>query len=134
MTRISTRPLIEGVARYYGVTFGEIMARDTKRRFVIARRGAICAVVNARHDMSYPRVARIFGLDHTTLYHHLHAAGAFQPRRGPPLSVADLAEAREMKRRGVIVRHIAERFDVSISKLYRILRDHPTPGAPAPVA
>lgn len=67
-----TRALIREVAERHGCTYADIMRRDRHRQFVDARAAAIKAVREARPHLSFPQLGRIFGVDHTTIMHHLN--------------------------------------------------------------
>ena len=72
--------LIRAVARRHGVTVREIMGRRALSHLVAARRAAIVAIYDNFPD-SLPQIGRLFGRDHTTILHHVRAAGR-APRKG----------------------------------------------------
>ena len=57
---------------------------------VLARRDAIARIILTFPELSFPRVARIFSLDHTTVMHHARIAGL--PPRKPSPNQANAAE------------------------------------------
>jgi hypothetical protein len=80
---VPLRPLefMREVAERNGLTVADIMGKRRKRRIIAARREAIYLVwLNCRFGVeqrrySLPEIGRVFGLDHTTVLHHLKAMG-----------------------------------------------------------
>ena len=58
---------VREVAHKHGVAMSEIFSRDRTHRVVDARHEAIARVHQANPDMSFPRIGRLFGRDHTTV-------------------------------------------------------------------
>jgi chromosomal replication initiation ATPase DnaA len=77
-----TRAIIREVADLYGVRVDDILYGDRTARNVAARRQAIVAVIRAKPHLSYPQVARIFNMDHTTCVHHAQVAGLASRKAG----------------------------------------------------
>jgi chromosomal replication initiation ATPase DnaA len=73
--------IVDQVAFWHGVTSADIFGKSKMRGFVIPRRDAICAIVRNWPHRSYPEVGRFFGLDHSTIQHHLEVAGVKVPRQ-----------------------------------------------------
>lgn len=77
-----TRAIIREIADLYGVRVKDILHGDRTARNVAARRQAIVAVIKAKPNLSYPQVARIFHMDHTTAVHHAQVAGLASRKAG----------------------------------------------------
>lgn len=73
------RDLITWTAAANGSTYELVMSAGRSRPVVVARRACIVAVHRARPDLSYPALGRVFDRDHTTVMHHLWAAGVHVP-------------------------------------------------------
>lgn len=77
--RAHIKSLIAKAAEANGVTYEAVMSRARPRNVCRARFDAIAAVVKAYPDMSFPRVGKIFGRDHSSVMHALMQRG-FAPR------------------------------------------------------
>jgi len=79
--RTHIKALIAKAAKDNGVTYEAIMSRARPRDVCRARFDAIAAVSAAYPDMSFPRIGKIFGRDHSSIVHALMMRGV-QPRSG----------------------------------------------------
>jgi hypothetical protein len=79
--RAHIKSLIAKAAADNGVTYEAVMGRARHRPVVHARFVAIAAVCAAYPDMSFPRIGKIFGRDHSTIIHALMSRGV-PPRSG----------------------------------------------------
>ncbi len=73
--RAHIKSLIAKAAEANGVTYDAVMSRARPRNVCSARFDAIAAVASAYPDMSFPRLGRIFGRDHSTVVHALMMRG-----------------------------------------------------------
>jgi hypothetical protein len=94
--RTHIKHLIATAAAANGVTYEAIMSRARPRDVCRARFDAIAAVVNAYPDMSFPRVGKIFGRDHSSVMHALMKRG-FKPRSRHIEQYAKFAAAMQWK-------------------------------------
>lgn len=79
-----TRAIIVNAITPFGVTYQDVMGKRRYKAHASARAAAITAVHLARPDWSYPDLGRVFGLDHSTIIHHIQQCGAWRPsNRGP---------------------------------------------------
>lgn len=67
--------LIGDIARKHQMTYDAVMRKDRHRSVVSARCEAIRTVAAQYPRLSYPELGRIFGMDHTTILHHLDKTG-----------------------------------------------------------
>ncbi len=80
---VPLRPLefMQIAAEECGVTVADIMGKRRLRKIIRARRKAIhlvwlnCRMGITQRRYSTPEIGRVFGLDHTTVLHHLKAMG-----------------------------------------------------------
>jgi hypothetical protein len=79
--RTHIKSLIANAAKVNGVTYEAVMSRARPRDVCRARFAAITAVAAAYPDMSFPRLGRIFGRDHSSIVHALMVSGV-PPRSG----------------------------------------------------
>ena len=70
-----TRAIIREVAERHGVKPADIIYGGRTAKLVDARHEAIVAVHYARPHWSYPDLARVFGLDHTSVIHAFERQG-----------------------------------------------------------
>lgn len=69
MAAASSELIIQLCAAKHGCTVADIHAKTRAKPAVTARHEAAYLIKTHRPDMSYPMVARIFGMDHTTIIH-----------------------------------------------------------------
>lgn len=79
--RTHIKAIIAKAAADNGVSYEAIMSRARPRDICRARFDAIAAVAAAYPDMSFPRIGKIFGRDHSSIVHALMMRGV-QPRSG----------------------------------------------------
>ena len=65
--RDSLLAVIDAIAVKHGMTAADIRGPDRRHKFVIARHEAMAAVKQAKPDMSYPQMGRLFNRDHSTV-------------------------------------------------------------------
>jgi hypothetical protein len=94
--RAHIKSLIAKAATDNRVTYEAVMSRTRTREVVDARFDAIAAVVSAYPDMSFPRVGKIFGRDHSSVMHALMKRG-FKPRSRHIEQYAKFAAAMQWK-------------------------------------
>lgn len=75
-----------------GVEHGVVRSRLRTASAVKARREAVVAMRNLNPTWSYPRLGQFFGLDHSTIIHHLQAAGAWKESNKSPAWHKKIAE------------------------------------------
>ena len=67
--RLMQRDLLEDARRHaaaYNVTLGEFLS-GSRRKGIVAARHAFWAELYSRGHWSYPRIAELFGVDHTSV-------------------------------------------------------------------
>ena len=64
--RETARKMVERVAEKHGLGAKALFVRSTRRAIVYPRQQAMYAI-RQRLGWSYPRIARLFGMDHTTV-------------------------------------------------------------------
>lgn len=70
-----TRAIIREVAERHGVKPADILYGPRTAKLVDARHEAIVAVHHARPHWSYPDLARVFGLDHSSVIYAFQRSG-----------------------------------------------------------
>jgi chromosomal replication initiation ATPase DnaA len=75
MPRAVVMNIMDRVAAEHGLTRADIIGRSRRREVVTARYAAMFAVADHFQQISYPRLARLFKRDHSTVMH------AFQTRK-----------------------------------------------------
>lgn len=73
------RRIIDLVARMRGETFASVMAPVRFRGPAMARQAAMCAVKQARPNISIAQIGRIFRRDHTTVLYAMQVRGMTSP-------------------------------------------------------
>lgn len=87
----------EAICRVMGVTLDEALSDSHAKEFVHARHAILLALHEAGH--AYARIARIFGLNHTTVMHGCKAARLrrSQMSRRAEQAVAELIESETVR-------------------------------------
>ena len=73
---VAARAIVEEVAQEHRVPVNDIFKRGRKGRITAARACAIRRIYNELHLSSRTIAKEIFGLDHSTIIHHLNSTGA----------------------------------------------------------
>ena len=73
---LEARAIVEEVAQEHRVPVNDIFKRGRRGRIVAARACAIRRIYNELHLSSRTIAGEIFGLDHSTIIHHLNDNGA----------------------------------------------------------
>ena len=75
MPRAVVMQIIDRVAAEHEMTRADIIGRSRRRDVVNARYAAMFAVADHFKQISYPRLARIFDRDHSTIMHAFQTRG-----------------------------------------------------------
>ena len=60
------------IAIKYSFTLNELLERCRDQRHAAARAECFVRLREAPFEWSYPRIAGVFGMDHTTVFHHVN--------------------------------------------------------------
>lgn len=69
--KVSIRDICEVICERHGLRLRDVRSATRTAPVVAARRECIAAVIKERADMSFVRVGRYFGVDHTSVIHAL---------------------------------------------------------------
>lgn len=71
------------VARRHNLSADKFFSRSRSKPIVKPRQLAIQLIAHSRHcnGLSYPRLASMFGMDHSTILHAARLAPSFKPRK-----------------------------------------------------
>jgi hypothetical protein len=73
--RDEVRDIIDKVARMHGTTLRAVMSKVKSNKIAHARQACICAVKEARPEMSLYQLGTVFGRNHTSCLHSMRKRG-----------------------------------------------------------